>query len=52
MCAFERSEKGMDFMMKKFNEQRNVIGNLIKEYREKKNYTKTRFVSKIRIAWC
>ena len=33
--------------MKKFNEQRNVIGNLIKEYREKKNYTKTRFVSKI-----
>ena len=24
--------------MKKFNEQRNVIGNLIKEYREKKNY--------------
>lgn len=38
--------------MKKFNEQRNVVGNLIKEYREKNNYTKTRFISKIRIAWC
>ena len=38
--------------MKKFNEQRNVIGNLIKEYREKKNYTKTRLISKVRIAWC
>ncbi len=42
----------LENMMKKFNEQRNVIGNLIKEYREKKNYTKTRFISKIRIAWC
>ncbi len=30
--------------MKKFNEQRNVIGNLIKKYREKKNYTKIRFI--------
>ena len=38
--------------MKKFNEQRNVVGNLIKEYREKNNYTKTRFISKTRIAWC
>lgn len=26
--------------MKKFNEQRNVIGNLIKEYREKKKLYK------------
>ncbi len=38
--------------MKKFNEQHNVVGNLIKEYREKKNYTKTRFISKIRIIRC
>lgn len=38
--------------MKKFNEQRNVVGNLIKKYREKKNYTKTRFMSKVRIARC
>ena len=38
--------------MKKFNEQRNIIGNLIKEYREKKNYTKTRFISKVRIIRC
>ena len=37
--------------MKKFNEQRNVIGNLIKIYREKRNYTKTRIISKIRLAW-
>lgn len=42
----------LEYMMKKFNEQRNVIGNLIKEYREKKNYTKTRLISKARIAWC
>lgn len=39
-------------MMKKFNEQRNVIGNLIKEYREKKNYTKTRLISKVGITRC
>lgn len=38
--------------MKKFNEQRNVIGSLIKEYREKKNYTKTRIIAKIRITRC
>ena len=35
--------------MKKFNEQRNVIGNLIKEYREKKNYTKTRLSQKLEL---
>ena len=35
--------------MKKFNKQRNVIGNLIKKYREKKNYTKTRIITKTRI---
>lgn len=38
--------------MKKFNEQRNVIGNLIKEYREKKHYTKTRLISKVGITRC
>lgn len=38
--------------MKKFNEQRNVIGNLLKEYREKKNYTKTRLISKVGITSC
>ena len=37
--------------MKKFNKKRNVVGCLIKEYREKKNYTKTRIISKIRITW-
>lgn len=41
-----------EYMMKKFNEQRNVIGNLIKEYREKKNYTKTRLISKVGITRC
>ena len=42
----------LENIMKKFNEQRNVIGNLIKEYREKKNYTKTRLISKVRIIRC
>lgn len=35
--------------MKRFNEQRNVIGNLIKEYREKKNYTKTLLSQKLEL---
>ena len=42
----------LENIMKKFNEQRNVIGNLIKEYREKKNYTKTRLIAKTRFTRC
>ena len=38
--------------MKKFNEQRNVIGNLIKKKKKKKNYTKTRFIAKTRFTRC
>lgn len=38
--------------MKKFNEKRNITGNLIKEYREKKNYTKTRIVSEVGVIRC
>lgn len=30
--------------MKKFNDNRNVIGKLVKEYREKRNYTKIRII--------
>lgn len=38
--------------MKRFNEKRNVIGQLVKEYREMKNYTQTRFITKTRVIWC
>ena len=35
--------------MKKFNDNRNVIGNLIKEYREKNNYTKSDLSHKLEL---
>ena len=35
--------------MKKFNNNRNVIGNTIKKYREKKNYTKTELSHKLEL---
>ena len=35
--------------MKKFNNKRNVIGNLIKEHREKKHYTKSMLSSKLEL---
>ena len=35
--------------MKKFNNKRNVIGNLIKEHREKKHYTKAMLSSKLEL---
>lgn len=35
--------------MKKFNNSRNVIGNIIKEHREKKNYTKTELSHKLEL---
>lgn len=35
--------------MKKFNEKRNIIGNLIKEHRESKNYTKTMLSNKLQL---
>ncbi|MBR3255058.1 MAG: helix-turn-helix transcriptional regulator [Clostridia bacterium] len=35
--------------MKKFNENRNVIGKLVKEYREKNNYTKTQLSHKLEL---
>ena len=35
--------------MKKFNNKRNIIGNLIKEHREKKNYSKTELSHKLEL---
>ena len=35
--------------MKKFNNKRNVIGNLIKEHREKKQYTKAMLSRKLEL---
>ena len=35
--------------MKKFNDNRNVIGNLIKEYREKKHYSKMELSRKLEL---
>ena len=35
--------------MKKFNNNRNIIGNLVKEYREKKKYTKTDLSHKLEL---
>ena len=35
--------------MKKFNNSRNVIGNIIKEHREKKKYTKTELSHKLEL---
>ena len=35
--------------MKKFNENRNVIGKTVKEYREKNNYTKTQLSHKLEL---
>ena len=35
--------------MKKFNDNRNVIGNLIKTYREKNHYTKTELSHKLEL---
>lgn len=39
----------MDFKMKKFNENRNVIGELVKKYREEKKYTKTQLSHKLEL---
>lgn len=35
--------------MKKFNDNRNVIGKLVKEYREKNNFTKTQLSHKLEL---
>ena len=35
--------------MKKFNDKRNVIGNLIKKHREEKHYTKTMLSTKLEL---
>ena len=35
--------------MKKFNEYRNIIGTLVKEHREQKNYTKTELSQKLEL---
>lgn len=35
--------------MKKFNNNRNVIGKIIKKYREQKNYTKTELSHKLEL---
>ena len=35
--------------MKKFNENRNVIGNLVKKYREEKKYTKAQLSQKLEL---
>ncbi len=35
--------------MKKFNNKRNIIGDLIKEHREKKHYTKAMLSSKLEL---
>lgn len=35
--------------MKKFNEYRNIIGSLVKEHREQKNYTKTELSQKLEL---
>lgn len=35
--------------MKKFNEYRNIIGPLLKEHREQKNYTKTELSHKLEL---
>lgn len=35
--------------MKKFNDKRNVIGNLIKEYREKKHFSKMELSRKLEL---
>ena len=35
--------------MKKFNDNRNVIGNLVKEHRIKKHYTKTQLSHKLEL---
>lgn len=35
--------------MKKFNNQRNVIGNLIKKHREKKHYTKIQVSNRLEL---
>lgn len=39
----------MDFEMKKFNENRNVIGELVKKHREEKKYTKTQLSHKLEL---
>ena len=35
--------------MKKFNEYRNIIGTLVKQHREQKNYTKTELSQKLEL---
>lgn len=35
--------------MKKFNDYRNIIGTLVKEHREQKNYTKTELSHKLEL---
>ena len=35
--------------MKKFTEYRNIIGTLVKEHREQKNYTKTKLSQKLEL---
>ncbi|MBR0350856.1 MAG: helix-turn-helix transcriptional regulator [Clostridia bacterium] len=35
--------------MKKFNDNRNVIGNLVKKHREEKKYTKTQLSHKLEL---
>ena len=35
--------------MKKFNEKRNIVGNLVKEYREKKHYSKMELSRKLEL---
>ena len=35
--------------MKKFNDYRNIIGTLVKEHREQKNYTKTELSNKLEL---
>ena len=35
--------------MKKFNDYRNIIGPLVKEHREQKNYTKTELSQKLEL---
>ena len=35
--------------MKKFNEYRNIIGTLVEEHREQKNYTKTELSQKLEL---
>lgn len=44
-----RSKKGMKSYMKKFNNNRNIVGSLVKKYREEKHYTKTDLSHKLEL---